>query len=320
MGASQRCGVLRVRQTEEGLMKQTQILTAVIAALLGLLGETAHAAQSRTFADALKKAGKDRPVVMFCYGANYDKMSEKAYDTYIKKHEKNMQRVLNKAIYVVVPVYQEPDDKEKKEYERVMGNRQLPGGVWSIPCFAVVDGNGAVRGAVQSREEMEDPVKASEALARLLEDFDKQQKLLNQAEHASGARRQEQLQREALAFTDLRVPNHTLFDPSQNGIVEKLQVMTIQEANAFIRSTLAKGAYSPVERQMVMAAYAGHVRREKGSANLLRAIYTEMRNIAPNTTYGAYAEGAIELWVKPRETEEKSSKAAPPDGQTQGNQ
>ena len=292
-------------------MKHTQLLLCAGLTLFALLSDLAHASQSRTYEDALKRAGKDKPFVMFCYGANYDDVSVKAYETYIKKHEKNMQRVLSTTNYLVVPVYQQPNEKEKREYEKVMGKRGLPGGVWSIPCFAVVDGSGNVRGAVQSREEMDDPVKAAAALSKLLEDFDKQQKLVNQAERASG-KRKEELQREALSYTDLRVPNHTLFDPSQNGLVQKLQIMSIAEACSYVRSLLAKGAYSPVERQMAMAALAGHVRREKGPVSLLRALYTEMRNIDPSSTYGVYAEGAFEIWVKPLEKEARSTDGTAP--------
>jgi hypothetical protein len=54
---------------------------------------------------------------------------------------------------------------------------------------------------------------------------------------------------------------------------------------------------------MMMAAYAGHLRRgEEGrtpaSKEFLRALYTEMRNIDPKSTYGAYAEGALVIWVE----------------------
>ena len=62
---------------------------------------------------------------------------------------------------------------------------------------------------------------------------------------------------------------------------------------------------------MVMAAYAGHVRRKKGPVALLRALYTEMRNIDPTSTYGIYAEGALEIWVEPLEKEAQSVRKIP---------
>lgn len=283
-------------------MNGIRLFFCACATLLILVGSVVQGSQARTFEDALRRAGQDKPFVMFCYGANYDDVSIKAYETYIKKRDKNMYHVLSKTTYLVVPVYQQPNEKEKREYERVMGDHQLPGGVNSIPCFAVLDGEGNVRGAVQAREELDDPEKASKALAKLLDDFNEQQKLLKKLERTNG-KRKEELQREILSYTDLKMPGHESFDPSQNGVVQKLQVMEIPEANAYIRTLLANGSFSPVERQMVMAAFAGHVRRSNGPVEMLRALYTEMRNIDPTSTYGIYAEGALELWVEPLEKE-----------------
>ncbi len=295
-------------------MKRIVYFFICVMGMLASIVGTGWAATVRSYEDALRRAGNDKPIVVFCYGVNYDKISDKAYEIYVKKRDKNIVKVLGGEIFLVVPVYQLPNEKEKREYEKVMGKHSLPGGIWSVPSFAVMDGAGNVRGAVRDRDVLDDPVKTAEALGKLLEDFDKQQKLVEKAEKAS-EKRKEQLTREALSFTDLKVPGHTLFDPSQNGIVEKLQIMSIAEANNFIRSTLDSGAYSPTERQMVMAAYAGHVRREKGPVHLLRAIYTEMRNIDPSSIYGAYAEGAIECWVVPRE-EEATSKSGAKDKQS----
>ncbi len=287
-------------------MKRIILLLNCVLCVLVMLGGAAGAATVRTFDDALKKAGKKKPIVVFCYGVNYDKLSDKAYEMYVRRRDKNITRVVGGEIFLVIPVYQLPNEKEKREFEKVMGKRGLPGGIWSVPSFAVMDGGGNIRGAVRDREQMEDPAKAAEALDKLLKDFDKQQKLIEDAERASGEARKERLTREALSYGDLKVPGRSLFDPSQNGIVEKLQIMSIPAANNFIRSTLNNGVYSRIERQMVMAAYAGHVRRQKGPTYLLRAIYTEMRNIDPTSIYGAYAEGALELWVVPNEKEATS--------------
>ncbi len=287
------------------MKRSVYFFICVIGMLVAMVG-TAWAATAHSYEDALRKAGKDKPIVVFCYGVNYDRVSDKAYEVYVEKRDKNIVKVLGGEIFLAIPVYQLPNEKEKREYEKVMGKHSLPGGIWNVPSFAVMDGAGNVRGAVRDREVIKDPVKTAEALGKLLQDFDKQQKLVEKAAKAS-EKRKEQLTREALSFTDLKVPGHTLFDPSQNGVVEKLQIMSIAEANNFIRSTLNNGSFSLTERQMVMAAYAGHVRREKGPVHLLRAIYTEMRNIDPTSLYGAYAEGALKCWVEPREEEATSS-------------
>ncbi len=82
-------------------------------------------------------------------------------------------------------------------------------------------------------------------------------------------------------------------------VVEKLQPMSGEQAHAYIRNMMANGCYSRRQRQEMMAAYAGHMRRKGASPERLRALYYEMRNIDPDSMYAAYAEGAIELWAAP---------------------
>ncbi len=264
--------------------------------LLLFAGASAHAGLTRSYSEALKKAGDNKPVILFCYGANFDQVGKATFDAIMRNKDRAFMRMLNKEIYVIVPIYQTPTEKEKAEFNRVMGKHGLPGGIWSYPCFAIVDGQGNFRGAVQSATEMENPQTVQEALTKLLDDFYKQQKLLAQASRTSGVNK-ERLVREAFSVTSIKPPGHETFDPANNGMVQKLQLMSIAEANRYIRGTLAEKSYTPIERQMIMAAYAGHLRRNNAPLELLRAVYTEMRNIDPTSSYGAYAEGALEIWV-----------------------
>lgn len=278
--------------------KYLTFLTVAAFAMAGSL----HAAQSRTYADALKRAGGKKPVVLFCYGANYDDYSLKVRDEFINNRRSPVFKVLSREIFVVVPVYQLPDDREKKEHDKVMGGRRLPGGIWSYPSLTVVDGQGNFRGAVQSSDLIADPEKAATALSELLEDFKEQERILDRAEKASGSNKNK-LMREALNISDVRVPGHKSCDPANDGLVQALQKKSIADANNHVRSIINNNNFTKLERQMILSAYAGHVRRNKGPIPLLRAIYTEMRNIDPKSSYAAYAEGAIELWVVPHEVD-----------------
>lgn len=289
---------------------------------VAVLATPLSAVSARTYQDALRKAGDKKPVVMFCYGANYDKVSEQTYETFIKKRK--IMKAARKAVFLEVPVYQLPNEKERRQYEKVMGKAGLPGGIWSYPCLAVLDGRGNLRGVVQSADEMKDPEHASAALEELLEAFDEQEKLLHKAIRASG-NRQAKLLAQA-ADIQLNLPGNPLggnlekdtigmsarfnFDPL--AVVEKLQTMSLQGANTYVRNMVSRGCYSRRQRQEIMAAYAGHVRRNGGSANRLRAIYTEMRNIDPTSIYGAYAEGALEVWVEPMEKDPKADGPSSP--------
>ncbi len=276
-----------------------------------------------SYAAALKKAGGKKPVVLFCYGANYDKVSEARYDEFIKK--RGLSRALRGVDVVEVPIYQFPDDRQKKEFERVMEGRSLPGGIWSYPCLAVVDSQGNLRGVVQSADEMKDLASASAALSDLITQFYEQEKVLEKAVRASGAARRALLA-EAANY-DLAVPLSALksedsdkkgeakdaqdelkklkFDPLV--LVEKIQTMSIEQAYNYIREMEDAGGRSKYQRQEMLAALTGHVRRNHGSPQLLKALYIEMRNIDPTSSYGAYAEGALEMWCGMGD-EEKSGK------------
>ena len=284
-------------------MPRLLILTLALALSLAPL----TAGESRSYADALRRAGDKKPVVIFCYGANYDKYSERIHDEYIKNRRNALFKVLSREIFVVVPMYQQPSEQEKKEHDKKLGGRGLPGGIWSYPSFTVVDGKGNMRGVVQSSEDLATPEKAAAALEKVLEDFREQDKLLGKAEHASGSNKT-RLMRDALNISDVRVPGHKSCDPANDGLVESLQKMSLLAANNHIRHLIYNGNYTKIERQMIFSAYAGHVRRQKGPIPLLRSIYTEMRNIDPTSSYGIYAEGAIELWVAPYEVDSKTAK------------
>ena len=278
------------------------------AMLLGSWASVAQGIVVRSYADALSKAG-EKPVVIFAYGADYDKFSTRIHEEYIKKNK--IMPAVRKCVFLVVPMYQNPTPAQQKEVEKIMGKHKLPGGIWSYPCLAVVDKDGKLRGIVQGAADMKSVEAASARLNELVEAYITQEKLLSKAASASGSRKADLLLQASninIAMPDLGdnkgkgdmkdnigLGARLSFDPI--AIVEKLQTMSFAEADAYIRHMIADGCYSRRQRQEMMAAYAGHLRRNNASIERLRALYTEMRNLDPNSMYGAYAEGAIALWV-----------------------
>lgn len=276
-------------------------------------------APAAEYQSALAKASDRKPVVLFCYGANYDKVSEATYESFVKKRQ--IMRYARGAVFLEVPVYQLPNEKEKREYNKVMGGAGLPGGIWSYPCLAVVDGTGSLRGVVQGAELMKDAETAGAELEKIIDDYCEQEKLLKKARRTKG-RRQITMLAEAADMPNVRMPANPLGEGVSTGlgslstnatgmleVGQKMQLMSLADAHKYVRSLIADGYYSRRQRQEIMAAYAGHVRRNNGSAARLRAIYYEMRNIDPTSIYGAYAEGAIERWVLPKEKAEAASPA-----------
>ncbi len=276
----------------------------------------ALSATARSYDEALKKAGDKKAVVLFCYGANYDAVSTACHEEFIKRRK--ITAAVRDAVLVVIPIYQLPNEREKKEMERALGGKKLPGGIGSYPSITVVDGSGNVRGIIQSAEMMGNAEKASEALRKMLDDFDTQQDFINKALKATGGRQAQLLT--AAADVGLTMPkeikiggkdNEALnarlkFDPIALPVT--LEPMSDAEANAHVRKLMANGSYTRAQRQEMMAAYAGDLRRKKASPERLRALYTEMRNIDPHSMYAAYAEEAIRIWVEPREEAAKAEK------------
>ena len=271
------------------------------------------------YQNALAKASDRKPVVLFCYGANYDKVSADLRERFVRKRE--IMRYARGAVFLEVPVYQMPNEKEQREYKKVMGDAGLPGGIWSFPCLAVVDSSGSLRGIVQGAEQMKDAETAGAYLERIIDDYVEQEKLLKKARGAKG-KRQINFLAEAADMKDVRMPGNPLGQGVSTGlgslatnatgmleVGQKMQTMSLDAAHKYVRSLIADGYYSRRQRQEIMAAYAGHVRRSGGSAARMRAIYTEMRNIDPTSIYGAYAEGAIERWVLPKEQAEAAAPA-----------
>ena len=287
-------------------MKGTLASLAAAALLLAAL-PAAYAANAKSLPEALNKAGQN-PVVVFVYGANYDKLSKKKYEEFVE--QRKLLPALSRCVFLAMPVYQLPDKKQEEEMKRMMGDKSLPSGIWSYPCLAVLDSQNNLRGIVQKPEEMKNAETATAALKRILDDFRDQQKLLARANRSSGSSKAKYLFR--AAEIDVTMPeidkeqlqnnkrdkvgfaNRLKFDPL--AVVEKLQTMDFETANAYIRSEMVHSCYSRLQRQMMLAALAGHLRRNGASKPRLHALYTEMRNIDPKSTYGAYADGAIELW------------------------
>lgn len=281
-------------------------------ASLAAMALPSQAAVLRSYPDALSKAGH-KPIVLFCYGANYDEVSQKAYDVFVKQHK--LQPVLQKCIFVEVPIYQLPDERQKREMEKIIGKAGLPGGIFSYPSLAVVDDGGNLRGIVQKAEEIQDVEAAKAALGKLLDAFDKQEDLIIKAEKAGGTRKA-QLLMQAADVRGVTLPpdagdggkrNKGMKDNVGLGARKSFDPITVMEktftmdSNAevegYIRGLLNKPGYSLAQRQEMLAALAGHLRRNNGSIDKIRALYTEMRDLDPESMYGAYAQGALDMWV-----------------------
>lgn len=261
-----------------------------------------------TYPDALKKAG-DHGAVLFCYGPGWDRVSEQAYEAFIKSRK--LDRAVRSAPLLEMALYDSPSPEEKAAFDRMMGGKKMPG-IRSLPCLAIVDENGTVRAAVEGAEQMADVEKALAMLAEKMKLVQKQNKLLKLSERASGNRRLELLAEAA----DLgpKIPEQYLkdlppdpphdkygyaarlmFDPI--AVVATLQGLTLEEAEAKVRAMLQLKAYTTEQRQQMYAALTGHFRRTGGTSADLARLFKEMEELDPNSLYGAYAKEAARIWA-----------------------
>lgn len=268
----------------------------------------AMGARVATYPDALKRAG-DKGAVLFCYGAGWDHVSEQAYEAFVKSRK--IDRAVRSAPLLELPLYDTPTPEQKANFDRIMGGKNLPGGLRSVPCLAIVDESGTVRDAVQGAEEMADVDKALELLAEKMKKVQQQNKLLALSERASGNRKLELLvEAENLGA---KIPARYLknlppdpphdkkgnaarlkFDPI--AVVAKLQGLSTQEAEEKVRKMLELKSYTPEQRQQMFAALTGHIRRSGGSPSDLARLYKEMEALDPDSMYGAYAKEALRIW------------------------
>ena len=290
--------------------------------VLTLMSSPVHAAIARSYPDALRRA-KDKPIVAFIYGANYDKVSLEARERFVKRRA--VTRVARNCIFIEIPVYQMPDKKEQRIIDRVMGDAKLPGGIWSYPCFAVIDSSGTLRGIVQSGDELKSAETAAAALNDILKRFREQQKIVRSAERAKGTKMAEKIC-EALDL-DLKLSKDLIkraadadagnkggyrnrLNFSYEDLLSELSEKGGPQAEAIVRGNFSRTNYGKKERQESLAVLTGHLRRNGASAERLKALYYEMRNIDPDSIYGGYAMGALELWCDESFEEEAFKKEA----------
>ncbi len=268
----------------------------------------AHAARARTYADALKRAD-DGPIIAFCYGANYDKLSQKKYDEFMKSRK--VLRGSTSEVYIEIPIYQMPNKKERKARDKIMGGKNLPGGIYSYPSIAIIDRDNTLRAVIQSSEEMKDVDTAREILRDYVDKFKTQQKILKKADGAKGDRIAEMLAE--AADIGLTVPSR--YTKQLEGVDDKegfakqftfnweqlLVEMDKQtahdEAIRYIRGIMAEATYSKEQRQELLAVLTGHLRRGGAPRDMLLALYYEMHAIDPKSMYGSYALEAIRIWL-----------------------
>jgi len=282
------------------------ILTLLLLLLIVL---PSYAGRAISIQRALKSRSS-RPIVLFCYPANFNKASEKLYKSLFR--DRKVTRVLGKTTYIEIPIYQTPNKKELRKYTKIVGKTGIPGGIRGLPCFIILDSDGSHLETIDDSAILNDVKAINLEIKKILDIYEKQKILLKKSIRAK-AKLKTSLIGEAIdmglpvsaksmsagAAADReynKVVKNSRFSYVAAKEVAKLDKYSPQDACNRIRKIIIVSNYSNYQRQEILITLAGHIRRKGASKNILRALYYDIRNIDPDSMYGSYADEAIRLW------------------------
>ncbi len=281
--------------------------------VLALSCNTAEAAKARSLEDAFGKS-TDRPIMVYCYPANFNEFSEKQYKEYIQR--KKLIKGISGLTYVELPIFQNPDKKEQREEAKTRGKVDLPARIYNLPCVIILDKDKNLRGYIRDSKTMSNAELANKELKELIDIFGKQQKLLGRAEKMTRSKKGEYvIEAEDLgAGRNLVMPATATqaaaasdagnkegyaarYSLSFEDILPELdKTDSNAQATQLIRGMMKKGKYSNIQQQELLCMLTGHLRRNGASASELRALYQEMYKADPKSMYGAFAEECIKTY------------------------
>ncbi len=266
--------------------------------------------QAATYEDAAKKA-KDDGILIYMYGAGWDKIGEKMLTTLWKSRE--IDKVAEQAIMLTLPVYQNPTEAEKKHTAKILGNYKLPNGISSYPCILMLDRNGRPYATIQGSDLTASPAQAVKTIRSNIEKLDQRTKLMQRAERAQGLEKAKLLGQTCdlgIAPPDKVLDMIKQADPEdKSGYVRRLQFspwalgdqikeLDAEEAVSRVRRMADDPAYTTYQKQEMYAVLTGKLRRNSPAYDLkkLRTVFEEMRDLDPESMYGVAAASSIDAW------------------------
>lgn len=283
-----------------------RILTLLLLLLTVLPSDAARA----TSIERAKKSRSSRPIVLFCYPANFNKASEKLHKSFFRGRK--VTRTLARTTYVEIPIYQTPDKKEKRIYDKIVGKGGIPGGIKGLPCFIILDSAGNHLETIQGSILFDD-IKATNIEIQKVLDIYEKQKLIVKKANRTKSKMKAILVAEAIdmglpvsggliaaaAAVDRennKVVKNSRFTYVSESEVPKLDKRSPEQAYNRIRKIIIVSNYSKFQRQELLVTLSGHLHRQGVSDVILRSLYFDIRNIDPTSVYGSYADEAIRLW------------------------
>lgn len=298
------------------------MIKKILISLLCLIftGTSAFAAfYAKTFEAAKKRNPKDG-ILVFFYGTGWDARSDAMLKSFWGHPE--IKSACGDAAMVTVPVYQRPDEKEKKRAQEARAGMRVPH-IYSYPAIVMCDEDGNDYYILQGDEIFEDREVVAKTIKGKLELYRKRKAILKKAEKAKGATKAKlygEAMIEGIGYPKdaLRVmrqydPNNELpyarrieFDVfkiitdkiHKNPDDKEAKMLTADEAVALATKLAIEDetTYLPWQRQEIIAACAGHLRRLDKSDPRIKSLHKKIKEIDPDSVWAAFVDDSEEIW------------------------
>lgn len=297
-----------------------------------LAGTTAFAAFSaKTFAAAKKRDPKDGILVYF-YGPDWDVRSTKMLKTLWENQD--IKRACGDSAMLAVPVYQNPNEKQKKNAKTIRDGMKIPH-IFSYPAIVMCNNDGYTYYILQGDEIFEETSKVAETIKAKLKLFREQKAILKKAERAKGLEKAK-LYGEAI-FDGINPPEDALKTIKANDPKGELPYAKRLEFDVFkliteqtykdpdkpdkdlitpdaavaLVTKLAiddQTTYLPWQRQELLAAVAGYLRRVDKTDARIKMLHKKILEIDPDSVWAAFVKDSEALWINPEKKKEKRRK------------
>lgn len=296
----------------------------VLCIFLALFASTpVFAAREVKNFDVAKKIAPADGIIVFLYGANWDKRGTAMLKTL---WEKKIKPAAGNAAVIDLPVYQNPTEREKKKAAEKWCGWRTPK-IFSYPCIVMLSDKAHKYAIIQGSDILDDPDKVVALFKAKLELYRKQAKLVSQAEKAKGLRKAE-LYGQASCILGIDPPFEALkrikesdpkgetpyakrleFDVYKLMVDEQYfndkepekKMMSVQEGLDRLKKLTSDDTYLPWQKQEMYGATTGFLRRQKYDNAKLKKLYEEMIAIDPDSEWANYAKESIRLWCTPKE-------------------
>lgn len=286
-----------------------------------LTGASAFAAFSaKTFAAAKKRNPKDG-IIAYFYGPDWDVRSTKMLKTLWESSE--IKSACGDSAMLPVPVYQEPDEKQKKNAKTIREGMKVPH-IFSYPAIVMFTEEGEKYYILQGDEIFEETPKVAETIKAKLKLFRERKAILKKAERAKGLEKA-RLYGEAL-LDGIEPPEDALKvikanDPKgETPYARRLEfdvfklltdqtykdpdkpdkVLIAPDAAVALVTKLAiadETTYLPWQRQELLAACAAYLRRLDKNDARIKTLHKKILEIDPESVWADFVEDSEARWL-----------------------